>query len=500
MRKSDLIYFILFLLFGANAQVNFSWYPVRPGIQYNYKMDSVPVPISNVIKIDSSSLNLPNIYYLNKIVTTCDTCKNSQLANDFYDSTYVLNSQPQFLKHNFIKTGNNGFYFKGAKPIVIFPFSAIGFNWIYDTIQSVTASVFSRGLQAVLGTQDSVCAIKLSTNDTILISKNFGIIQFPFKTTSSHKYKLVGVEGIINAGVKLKRFHDFFNFNAGDALQFSFEDTDFNILPPEFIKGHERWNFLSVSVYPDSVCCSIKKTYYDSLKIGIGNPAITAYINNVNITFTDSLKHMSDLFPLQEIMVNPYFIYNNGIRAIHKIKMDIDNNFRITKSFGENCPNTNLTNGNTGAAVKTNFTNVYLNKNTARVVGRKLTEGLGFTSELYRDYDRVYEKCLIGYIKGTDTSGTLYNGLPVLIKENKLPEKYFIYPVPANNTISITGDLDAETQLKIVNTFGVEIFKETITNEKMFFDINAAQFANGMYFIVICNRNLTSVKKIIIQH
>ena len=103
----------------------------------------------------------------------------------------------------------------------------------------------------------------------------------------------------------------------------------------------------------------------------------------------------------------PYFIYDNPTEYIHKLRVDKDNKNRAVKYFGENCPNTNLTGDNTGAAIITTFPNVYLSRNTARVVGRKLVEGLGVTSELYNDYSRTYQKCLIGYIKGNDTSGTI---------------------------------------------------------------------------------------------
>jgi hypothetical protein len=488
------------LLFGVNAQVNFSWFPVRPGVQYNYKIDSLPAPLSNVIKIDSVSANAPFIYYLNKIVTSCDTCVNSNLANDPVDSTYVLNAQPQFLKQSFSKVSSFVFYFKGPRSMVILPYAALGLNWIFDTVQNITASVVARNVQNVLGTSDSVCIIKLSTNDTVILSKNYGVIQFPAKTNISHKYKLVGIEGLLNAGIKLKRFHDFFDFNAGDALQYSFSDTDYNIFPPMYMNGHERRDILAVNNYNDSVVCSIRRIYYDSVKYGINPASITAYTITENMSFIDSAAHMANLYPLQEIFVNPYFIYNNGIRAIHKIKTGLEYNSRLVKSFGENCPNLSLSPGNTGAAIETGIPHVFLNKNSSKVTGRKLVQGLGFTSELYNGNDRLYEKCLIGYIKGSDTSGTLYNGNPDYIPEHSVKKMYAVYPVPANDKVTITGNFSKGAHVKIVNSFGEEVLKENVINSHLFFDLGTSRLANGLYFIVISDRNLSETKKLIIQH
>ncbi|MGZ3899002.1 MAG: T9SS type A sorting domain-containing protein [Bacteroidia bacterium] len=496
MKKNKLILFFVILSPGIFSQVNFSWFPIRPSIQYNFKIDTSATPLSDVILIDSISPS-QTVFYLNKIVKECDTCKNIFLLNDPNDSTYILNQQSPFLKQRFELLPGNSFYFKNSGSIVLKPLSGIGSSWLYDTLNNITASVFTKTLQPLFGNTDSVCKILLSTNDTIILSKNFGIIKFPFKTFTTHYYQLVGTEGLMNNGIKLKRFHDFFNFNPGDVLQFGFSDTDYNIFPPMFMVGHERWNILSVNAYPDSVCCVIKKTYYDSLKYGGSSPAITSYSAIINLTFRDSVTHLANYYPVQEILVSPYFIYNNSQNYIHAVKIGTGVNSRSTKSFGESCPNTFLSQGQTGAAVQTGFQNIFLAKNSI-IVGRTLTEGLGFTSELYNAFDRIYQRCLIGYIKGQETSGIIYpDALGISIHSGNNP--YLVFFNPADQQLIIEGPPATNLEIKVMNSAGQYIIQKTLSFFNSRNTTNTAQRPTGIYTAVITCGQSTTVKKVAVS-
>lgn len=500
MQKISLIYCCLFFTLLSNGQTNFDWYPFKPNTYYNYTVDSSANPIAAVIKIDSTSAGTPFFYHLNKIVTNCDTCHNALLANDTYDSTYVLNNQAQFAGHGFVKLSNSSFYFKGSKSFVLFPHAGIGTSWIFDSLQNISAAIVLKNIQTIFGQSDSVSYIKRSTQDTLILSKSHGIIQFPIKTISTHKIKLVGIESSTASGIRLKRFHDFFNFNPGDIFQYAFTEEDYNILPPLFKYGNERWDILSVNNYPDSICCSIKKTYFDSVKYGGSIPSITAYTQTVALTFIDSIQHVANLYPQQEILVNPYFLFNNGIKHIHKIRLGLTASNRLTKTFGQICPYQFLSNGVSGAAMQTAFPNVFLNKNSVKLVGREVTEGLGFTSELYNDYDKIYQRCLIGYKKGSEISGTIYESNPVYIKTNLSQDVFFVYPNPVTDKIMIRGTFNTETVLSLINSFGEQISFQSVTPHNNLYYLDTQQFANGLYFIVISNPNFREIKKIIIQH
>lgn len=500
MRRIKGLYFCLCISVSCIAQPNFDWFPFRPATQYNYHVDSSLAKISTAVKIDSSSGTSPINYYLNKVVISCDTCHNNFLVNDFSDSTYTLNHQAQFAGHSFSKLLNSGFYFKGSGSFVVFPFSAVGNTWIYDTTQNLNATLTAKNTQNIFGQLDSVCVIKLSNSDTIIISKSFGIVQFPIHTVSSHYFKLVGIEGAPVYGLKTKTFHDFFDFNVGDVFQYEFTEDDYNNLPPLFKSGHERWDILSSHIYSDSSCYTVLKTYYDSTKYGGSAPTINAYTQTLMVSFIDSLSHIANLLPLQEVFVNPYFIFNNGIKHIHRINLSSGFNNRMTKGFGLSCPNLFLSNGVSGAAMETNFPNVFLNKNSSKIIGRELAEGLGFTSILYNDYDRISQRCLIGYIKGSEHYGVIYDTDPLSIPAITKRETFSIYPNPTNNQINIRGVFNSETQLSIFNSLGEQISTQTVYSGNSFVILDAQILQSGLYFIVIAEPNLKEVKKIVIQH
>lgn len=332
--KPEILAGILLFLFSAvAAQTNLDWFPVRPGVNYNYRTDTSSVAISNVVKIDSAS---GQTYYLNRIVITCDTCHNALLANDPFDSTYVLANQQQFLGRVFLKAGN-AFYFRGSSSFVLYPYASAGSSWLYDTVHNITATLLYRSQQPVFGSSDSVSTIRLSTADTIVLSKHHGILQFPIATAAHHRYRLAGIEGPVNAGERLRRFHDFFDLHAGDVFQYTFSDNDYNLFPPRFLAGRERLDILSATIYADSVCFTARKTHLDSVKFGNGTAVINAFTATVHLAFTDSAAHPANALPLQVVEANPYFIFNNGQRHIHKLVIGAEGQ-RVTKTIGQVCP------------------------------------------------------------------------------------------------------------------------------------------------------------------
>lgn len=493
--KNKLITALLLFCLCHHAQTNFGWYPVQPGIQYNYRSDTSTSAISTVIKIDSAA---GNTFFLNNVVMPCDTCRNARLLNDYFDSTYTLNQQAQFLGHGLIKTNTNTFYFYGPKRFVIKTHLGVGSTWLFDTLQGLTASIVAKYTQAVFGTSDSLCAIKLSTNDTLVLSKTYGILRFPFQTLVKHQYTLVGVEGNLSAGIKLKRFHDFFNFYPGDVLQYELLEDDFNTLPPMLSQGHERWDILSVNNYADSVVCRIRKSHYDSLKYGGSQPVITAFTQTQTLTFKDSLTHLANSWPFQEIFATPYFLFNNGIRYIHR-SVPITYHQREGKQLGQGCPNIYLSAGVNGAAQETGIKHVFINRNASKIIGRSLVEGLGFTNELYNDYSRISQRCLIGYKKGSDSSGTIYQyGVTGLSNLKNTPALVIVYPNPVSNDLCLLNTQAGKKIICIYNATGTLVMQHEINGSSTPTAIDVRKLDAGIYTLIIDSETQRQCAKIII--
>lgn len=503
MFRSFIFIFLFLATTFLNSQTTYEWYPLQPNTEYNYRFDT-SLTISSVLKTDSSKLvSGQTVYYLNKIVLPCDTCKNQSLSNDPVDSTYMLTQQPQFLGHNFRFISPDVFYFKGAgKAFTIRIHTPAGATWIYDSIAGITATTVAKSQQLVFGNADSVVTIALSSSDTLMLSKQYGMLRFSEYAVSKLKYSLVGIKGGAFYGQQQKFFADFFNYATGNIFQYEFSDDDFNLSPPLFKRGNEKWEMLNVINYPDSVVCQVKKTYFDSTWLGGNPPTITSYTQTVNISFIDSLRHFTNSYPLQEISANPYFIMPSSFNFIHRVMTGLDSKGRSVKNFGENCPNLALTGGKTGAAQQTAFPNVYINRNNGnsrRLVGREAVEGLGITSEFYDDYDRIYHRCLIGYIKGNDTSGTIY-GSSVGIKEWQQDIAVSVYPNPASDYLTVENHTAQPLTLQIYSIQG-QLLETTeagaASNQKT---ISTRHLGNGVYLLRILAGNKKAERRLVVIH
>lgn len=502
MPRNNLFFCLLCFCLAGKAQTGYAWYPFVPGVQYNFAVDSAATPILSVIKIDSTSNGPASRYHFNKIVSNCDTCHNASLANDPYDSAYVLTKQAQFTGHYFYKTPGNGFYFKGPHSFLLLSFQPPGSTWLFDTLSNIQATLAAKSTRVLFGIVDSVCIITLSSiPDTIILSKSHGIIRFPLRQGSSHYYQLAGLEGAVQAGVRLRRFHDFFDLQAGDIFQYTFTDQDYNNLPPLIRQGYERWDVLSATIYTDSVRCKIKSTYLDSLMIGNSFAGITSYAHVINVSFIDSLSHPANLYPQQETGANAFLLYPYGGKYIHKISTGLNTDGLNVKRLGENCPNINLSPGNSGIGQATAFEDIFLSRNSL-IVGREFTEGLGVTSELFNNVDRIYQRCLTGYVKngvlhGTVTGPLNLAGISAYAVQDPV---YSIYPSPAHEQLFVYGPLKAGSRISLTHLNGAVVLVETIEQDKDLHRLKTGDLATGLYFLQVSKGEHFFGKKILLRH
>jgi len=83
-------------------------------------------------------------------------------------------------------------------PLVLIAFFA---SQSYTNINKTEKEIFNRA--------DSIKTIQLSTGDTIIISKNYGIFRFD-DIFENNKYSLVGINNLL--GDSVPDFFDFFDF------------------------------------------------------------------------------------------------------------------------------------------------------------------------------------------------------------------------------------------------------------------------------------------------
>ena len=207
--RNLLILALLFISFLSLQGQN--WQPLKVADSYNYKLGDTSL-ITHVIKTDSVEVvDGDSVFYLNRIMTNCDTCSDNQ------NNMYALRNQPQFLMRSMIKKSDSIFVFEDTGKFLLKPLAKPGHSWVFDTLNNIDASVVSSGTEEIFGEIDSIKQITLSNDRTILLSKSYGILQFP--SVSDEIYQLVGVEGSHQKGEKLPGYTEFYDFTVGDIFQ-----------------------------------------------------------------------------------------------------------------------------------------------------------------------------------------------------------------------------------------------------------------------------------------
>lgn len=77
-------------------------------------------------------------------------------------------------------------------------------------------------------------------------------------------------------------------------------------------------------------------------------------------------------------------------------------------------------------------------------------------------------------------------------------ENFRIYPVPANDYLTIVFDENVDATIEILNTMGQVCFLDKVQNNRKI-QLNTTSLSNGIYFCNIITKNKTTLKKILIN-
>ncbi|MEX0987356.1 MAG: T9SS type A sorting domain-containing protein [Bacteroidales bacterium] len=475
---------LIFLQPDCNAQ---EWQVINPEYTYNYGTNNSDVPSTSVlvdsIQKDGNEWN----YFLNRIVTDCDTCTNADfpyLKNAYYD-------YPQFLQSIVIKDDST-FQFRSPDYFLIKHLAGLNDQWIFDSINAITAIIKDIRKASFLDQEDSIKTIVLSTNDTILLSKNYGLIRFdPVYETNT--YHLVGIDDMI--GKSLPDFFSFFNFSGGDVFEYhgeywSVESTTKSYIEKIYIDSKEQFG--------DTILYQIhglKFTHDKELPREFWDD--DSFVRRETFTRTWSFIYNSDHptngYNNQLIHVEDYLENDplcNDIYQYTKLVVSKDTNELISKTVGS-------------------FESIdfYSMKDTINKILQRIDlifcdemeyvfkEGLGNVAFTNRGFEWDSERKLVAYRKdnvtiGTFTDDALLLGINIYRNNNIL-----VYPNPVNNLINIS--LPDDKIIEDVSLIGLdgEIYLSGIKSTSF----TIPDMRDGLYILKIRLKNSTISKKIVIN-
>lgn len=185
MRIQSLIIAIIFS--GAAAAQN--WALLNPAYRYNYSDDGTDT-ISNQIRVmHVDTLGVDSFRYeLNLVAVVCDTCP---AIGGVCAGCFVRVGQPQFLGFECVKMGSD-WYFFGVDTFMIRSSAGLSAAWAFDASNGITATVDAEWVEDFFGPPDTLRRIVLSSQDTLVLSRSFGIRRF---ARGANSVELIGVEG-----------------------------------------------------------------------------------------------------------------------------------------------------------------------------------------------------------------------------------------------------------------------------------------------------------------
>jgi hypothetical protein len=478
-------------VYFTGTAIGQQWKPLTSNEKFNFRIDSAGY-ISNSIWVDSIGIeNVDSVFYLNRIVTRCDTC-----SGNGYDYWRLCN-QPQFLmKKMILKTG--GLYiFQEPGEYYLKTFAPVNASWVFDSVANITAQVVNKSYGLIFNVYDSTKSIHLSNGDTILLSKNHGILKFPDFNLGQH-YHLEGIEGR-NVGLLIPRFADFFNFNVGDVFQYSSNCHSYAV-PPDGAGGLQKVTITS----KDS---SSGYYAYEATVIGCSWPDYMGmhgdtshYYETDTLIYQDSITHFCNYYPLQ-IMEDQVDVTYAGPNSSYMF-LTKDTNNLIKKSCGTGNPNDPNLLFIHGSYLSPPYPFEILVSN-GDIFLREFKTGLGLTREYLMIFESQGDHELIGYVKNGDTVGTVYPDDVILesIREKDNKNLCNVYPNPARDKVFISFEKIPKDHVTVdlFSPDGRMILKYQFdkSGDKMEIDVHG--LSDGMYFIKIHSNEIDFVKKLIIH-
>lgn len=472
---SCLLIIILFSISNLMAQ---NWNLIRQNERYHYQVSNDTIPLHTIFIDSLKVLNGDSVYYLNRFFLPCDTCPSAG---------YFIDNQPGFLQRQIRKTEKGLFVIENPVTAFIQVTGTVGDVWWFDKEQTKKAKVELESIESVFGVSDSVMTISVNNESQIKISKEFGLLTY-------FDYTLTGLE-FADLGIYLPSFKEIYDFKVGDVFQYEYR---YLCPDPNYSEGGTiKRTVLDINQHGDSLIVSYDEKFRSTYCPWDGKCAQ----RNYSKPYINKLNHLTNSYPFQKIGISYQFDeynYQNielGENVCYTYCKIINIKGKITKEIGykyynedQKGPFVEKEQGLFGYPTELwDFPhNWYWNYQL----------GVGASHADYGEFEVEYNLNLIGTVKGTDTTGTVYSESYMLgVDESNPKSELTIYPNPASDKILISG-VNSFALFVSIFDIGGQLVKESLINGNQ--EIWVSDLQPGVYLVKIESNLDTSVKQLII--
>jgi hypothetical protein len=509
------LYILFFCCLAALAQAQ-QWQPIRVGEQYNFEScQSCPRPYNDALCLVVPNDTVPtemcnhSIWVDSLHVTSGDSIffLNQKLTpnTNLFLSAGVYKKTPLFAQAQCIKKNNGEYWLASPDTFIIKSQAQIHDTWAFVPDSSIWATVDTVVWDSVIGgNMDSVKYIYLSTGDTILLSQNYGFLQFP-NFEGGADYKLLGIEGNRIIGTPLLGLKDFYNFDVGDVFVYQHGVAGSG----ESYGGTQKYIVIDKVVSSDTTIYSMKAVVggfiFDLLVTS------EAFVTNWFFSYI-----FADMYNPQSLIsianAKPFEIVDDFVNRPGDLLSEVNyfkvegRDFKSTvyhfncwnTPWGQQCEESNTFTHDTFSYQGVWYDSIWLSKGYGASIGTGdvvLEEGLGVIFATVNNFEDRGHACLIGAYKSVrgDSIGTVLSDSAVLsvagIGKVKSFEKqvFTLAPAPAQHYFNILGmeKMQEPAQLLIYNLQGVLMQQQQVSATDNTVWIN--NLPTGIYAVVLQN-------------
>ena len=459
MKSHIILTLLLMLSTWANAQ---NWNLINSDrIVFFKHIDSAH--ISNTIIVDSIYANGgTTTYFTGYAYKECDTC-------NYYDQL-IYRYAKECLGFSIVNDTVNQQYSLDGK--LIKQQSLLNDSWTFDT--GITATTVSVGQAQILGVLDSIKTIVLSTNDTIIISKNYGVIRYPDFDNTLKYYELVGYhEGKNSYGEYAPNSWRAYDFNVGDV--FFFRNYWYYLQDNEF---HDIKLIILDDLSTSNTVKYLAKKLSHNYNL-INGPDQTAFSYYSN--FIDYLSIVFDSTSIENIYGTTHHLAYDNYSPVYNFYNNTEDLFDYNMSYYD--PSFKVSHivydSILGYGKKVKLYSVYNDSLLSPVHDEYVTTiynhfGRAFMRVI--DFEYMREEQLIGAIIDGDTIGQIFD-YPDDLGYNEIEKSnIYVYPNPTSNQLNVYGNYKS---LQIFNSVGEEVLRIDHPTTS----INVSSLPDGIYFI-----------------
>lgn len=460
-----------------------NWALINPAYRYNYSDDGTDT-ISNQVRVMQVDTLGPDsmLFQLNGVALVCDTC-GAWPGNNMF----IWPNAPQWLGGSAL-IHNGEWHFAGSGSHVILPLATTGNTWLYDTLNNITAEMHGVVDTIIFDLADQVRSITLSNGDSLLLSRDHGVLLWPEGRT------LIGINGL-QVGRTIPTLEEFFPYGPGDVVEY---ETGHGYC--DGIGGCESWTYrykfsISDRVVSDSAIVfsgwRVAHDQWGHQTGGVFSP--WEYVNSYSNSASGWYAGIPEL-PWTELL----FSYPGQLVKRNYFTSGYGPDYCIAEhhldSLGRYVIGCRSFNVNSWGEVG------YFFRNPAGSVGPYGTfelagpedfdsgltyrEGLGLVS-LVGNYFENYERYqLVGLVLDGDTvfGSITPDGIILSVNDRHLGTRLAITNDPSGNRITVAGLPPGAKNMKVLDATG-QIQLSIDGNSSDSFNFDASGLASGMYIL-----------------